>query len=181
MNPKDLICTMTGQQYRAAHLCTAKNDIRYYLNGMHIDAKNHEVVGTNGHIMYVAKIEPGPIMKTLIFESVSVLASTEKIEIFRHDDGNVITVVHGSKGTVQHICELIDGRFPDYRAVIELTKKREPCNIVGMNPVYLANVPKIFYKSNSVKLEMGSPTSAFHFTDSTNENRGLYVVMPTRI
>ena len=181
MNPDDLICTMTGQQYRAAHICVAKKDVRYYLNGMHIDAKNNDVVGTNGHVMYVADIEPGPKMKTLIFESVSILASVEKVEIFDYNEGNILVAVHNTKGIVQHICKIIVDTYPDYKAVMELSGKQQACNVVGMNPVYLANVPKIFPKTNSVKLEMRSPVNSFHFTDAAHENRGLYVVMPTRI
>jgi hypothetical protein len=46
---KNLI--LPSQTLAAARLCQAKNDVRYYLNGVYIN--HNTIVSTNGHVMFV--------------------------------------------------------------------------------------------------------------------------------
>ena len=67
-----------------------KSDIRYYLNGTHIDEKNKEVVATDGHRLAIVKVAPENLPEKNI-KDATVLTRDGK---------------------------WIDGKYPDYRKVM---------------------------------------------------------------
>ena len=114
------IATMTGQAYRAAHAVAAKKDVRPYLNGIHLDPDAGQVVATDGHIMYINDLEPGTEPgPSVIFEPVKVPAGAETVDVNTYDAGHVMVNVFGPRtGPTMHLCKIIDGHYPNYKAVI---------------------------------------------------------------
>lgn len=101
---------------RAALVCAAKNDVRYYLNGIHITPKYIEA--TNGHV--ALRMEHGIRTKKNIIvqfegsvplkaETTELIFSKEPIAIHRNGLERRISIT-GIK--------LVDGRFPDMERVI---------------------------------------------------------------
>lgn len=101
---------------RAALVCAAKNDVRYYLNGLHITPKHIEA--TNGHV--ALRMEHGIRTKKNIIvqfegpvpakaETTELVFNKEAFAIHR-DAFNLRISITGIK--------LVDGLFPDMERVI---------------------------------------------------------------
>ena len=171
---------MTGQQYRAAILCKATNDVRYYLDGLYISSDNNEVVATNGHIMYTADIEAGDTCRNLIFQPAKIPANVHEVKVQEYDDTNVLVVAYSSKGTEQHICKIVDGKYPDYKMITSSTNTDQSCNKIGYDSKYLALLPRIFNKDN-VLIHMPSANVASKVTSVDHDNYGSLILMPVKI
>ena len=78
----NLICTLTGDQYRAACACRASKDVRYYLDSIFISSEHKELVATNGHILYTSPIDDLPDdCKDLIIDTAKIPANVESVTI----------------------------------------------------------------------------------------------------
>ena len=188
MSEKNLIAVMTGQVCRAAAACTSKNDVRYYLNGIHIDGARGKVVGTNGHIMYVGpakEIGDAGVDTKIIIALPTVPLNVETVSVYRDEAGFESTLVRlmfvtGTDKVTYHVAQLIDGRYPDYQTVSGLSKPVPYSGhfVVGYNAEYLSLLPKIFGKQ-VVTLTVPSPHGATHVTCPKAE--GLVVLMPCKV
>ncbi|MBK7765516.1 MAG: DNA polymerase III subunit beta [Sulfuritalea sp.] len=102
----------------------AQQDIRYYLNGLLLVAKGHELrmVATDGHrLAYAAEtltIAPTPIEVILPRKTVLELSR----QLADNDNPLEITLTptqaRFSFGSIELVSKLIDGKFPDYERVI---------------------------------------------------------------
>lgn len=132
---------------RAALEFAATQDIRYYLNGIKIEAtKTHTTyVATDGHRMIavrheaeneqeaemiipvaVAKIASKGVIKTIGGEKVSLTIDKLQYDISTPDGRLIFTP--------------IEGNFPDWRKVVtdfKKPKKRQADKFLCINPVYL--------------------------------------------
>lgn len=101
---------------RAALVCAAKNDVRYYLNGLHITPKYIEA--TNGHV--ALRIEHGIRTKKNIivqFEGpVPVKAETTEL-VFNKEAFAIHRDAFNRRISITGI-RLVDGCFPDMERVI---------------------------------------------------------------
>lgn len=123
---------------KALLICAAKQDIRYYLKGVCVDARaNGDVVlvATDGHRLLaypvaadaIEALAPGEyILPREALEAVKpckagrvTLPITIEIDVARRLE-NKIT------GATSAITPLIDGRFPDWRRVIPKSVSNEP-------------------------------------------------------
>lgn len=107
------------------HFAMAQQDVRYYLNGMLIEAERETVrlVATDGHRLALSEIEGAS--KIQLKQSVIVprKAIQELMRLLADDDqeaelrvgGNFIQV---NTPEMHFTSKLIDGRFPDYQNVI---------------------------------------------------------------
>ena len=86
----------TLNQLKAVLLAAAKNDIRYYLNGVCID--NNKLIGTNGHLLIKFNIEDCNY-KSLIIPRFEVECFIKLMDAKRKDrrvskkDNSFITVL----------------------------------------------------------------------------------------
>ena len=55
-----------ARSFAAALKCAAKNDVRFYLNGVYLDLPKGRIVGTNGHVMFVGKIEAATLPAVIV-------------------------------------------------------------------------------------------------------------------
>lgn len=168
---------------RAALVCAAKNDARYYLCGVHITPKYIE--GTNGHV--ALRMEHGIRTKKNIIvqfegnvpvkaETTEFIFSKEPIAIHRDHHQNRLAIT-GIK--------LLDGRFPDLDRV--MPKKAD----LSVNPVihagYLSYPEKMFGREERfvpVQLRPSGELDAVRikFSEHINSSYGNpeFVVMPCR-
>lgn len=105
----------------------ANQDVRYYLNGLLLDLRNAELrcVATDGHRMAMSETTldtPVKGNRQLIIPRKGV---TELLGLFETSD-DVVSVefstnhIRVRRGDVVFTSKLIDGKFPDYEAVIPL-------------------------------------------------------------
>lgn len=133
-------------ELKAALECVAKDDIRYYLNGLCIDVINEReamIVSTNGHYLFACHADMDDMItdfrgKIIIpTESLKMALKTQAktvpyIVLKRLDDGNC------QLGN-SVIFKPIDGEFPDYKRVIPQSVSGETGQF---NPDYLSVINK---------------------------------------
>lgn len=137
---------------RGAMLCQATNDIREYLNGVAFNGDIGEIVSTNGHLLFVAKVEK---LKGL-FEGVKILQIPQKIPsaiqfiafdyqsnrlLFmeqQHQENRVALMPNG----VVLDCKELDGIYPDYQQVIPDSNEELVIGEKTLNGKYIAKAVK---------------------------------------
>ena len=129
--------TIDHNTIKALLICAAKQDVRYYLKGVLVDARASDVtlVTTDGHRLLaypvavdaIEALAPGQyIIPREALEAVKpckagrhVLPITIEIDV-AHGRENKIT------GATSAVTPLIDGKFPDWRRVLPKTVSNEP-------------------------------------------------------
>ncbi len=140
---------LDAAKLRAVSLFSATKDIRYYLNGVYVEASATEtrVAATDGHVLAVVRsdevngmaacpeislIVPGAV----IASALKLLEKDDKHLSLFLDDGKWTMVANGARLPF----EPIDGKFPDYRRVIPT---KEPEGIAAQfNPELLMRFKK---------------------------------------
>lgn len=161
----------------------AKNDVRYYLNGICF-MPDGRIAATDGHRAMVASKHDNKIKNNVIVSvskspikryAYALLDTKEKIVTY-HDEFDVMVGAG--------ICSEIDGRFPDIDRIIP--KQTAPAEQIGFNAKYLADVEKLAKlfnpKNESVLFELNGNTNAAlaNISAPTGESAKV-IVMPTRI
>jgi len=185
----EIFATVTGQQYRAAFECMAKNDVRYYLNGICI-ATNGDIVATNGHILFHAKHEGEPVESEVIFKPAKIPAAIETVELshMKVNGEDYVQVVGkhpvtSSKSDVIYVCPVVDGRFPNH-VDLYTNKPATELRHIDFDAKYLALLPKIFKSGRSdsgVRIEVSDGTSAALITVPQHPELGSLIMMPMRL
>lgn len=173
----------------------AKNDARYYLNGICF-MPDGRVSATDGHRLFVGGNHDNSIEESII---VSVTKSpTKRYDIAELDTDtgivtyNVTNNYANKDGSIEEIltlvgagiCKVIDGRFPDIDRVIP--RQTAPAEQIGFNAKYLADVEKCAKLFNprfeSVRFELNGNTNAAvaNLSSPTGETAKI-IVMPMRI
>lgn len=188
LNKKDFINAL-----KIAIITAAKKDVRYYLNGVFIEACAGNVVNivsTNGHAITRVTLN-APVVDThsYIIKRDDVERLIKSTTVARDGNPNEITdmiELEYSKGESQGqirtpctvnvrdggnavICELIDGVFPDYRRVIP-TGDGESVKKVGVNNEYISDAMK------ALKIVAHKTRGAVFDFNGAN---GLIVMRPT--
>ena len=159
----------------------AKNDIRYYLNGVMV--RNGEVAATNGHMALIIKSESIKSDGEYIIDHDTlkmILASHKGIK-----GDNSVEVVNGVAITGKNkvFITAIDGKFPDINRVIPQETSGE---IAHFNYEYLLACQKAnceFFESKDVliRLQHNGLAGAKFESEDDNGNKLIGVVMPVRV
>jgi hypothetical protein len=173
---------------KAASITTAKNDIRYYLNGMLIG--DGKLVSTDGHRMTIITPKSKSdldSMKPEIFKILgSVPASAIEAEfVYLNDNSGVILFTNRLMSKLNKVIrfEVIDGIFPKYKRVIP-TGEPKSMSQIGLNLDYVADVKKI-----GSALESQLNAGVFEYYDDSKVCVGLispefdakHIIMMVRI
>jgi DNA polymerase-3 subunit beta len=174
---------------KAALTHAAKDDVRYYLEGVFFDMTSGHVVATDGHRMFVARLaadtwRPGAsfIVPAAIIK-VAVSSAGRKQDMIR-----VAATVTDSGGSVMLDKiggELIDGRFPDWRRVVPA---HTDGTIGHFNPDYLSAAFDAIATATMATVRKGSaPPALLHYNGtmpavvtSLDGASVFCIVMPTR-
>lgn len=147
--------TLDARQVKAAMVMSAKNDIRYYLNGLLIGG--NKIVSTDGHRMMIIDSKEAEFEPTIFSIKGTLPASAINCEfVFIGDDHGVVTCTTGYGGEIDKVVKfaIIDGRFPDYNRVIPNGDCVE-FNEICFNLEYMSDVSKAA-KLLGNKLSIGS-------------------------
>lgn len=177
LNKKDFINAL-----KVAILTAGKKDVRYYLNGVFIEACAGNVVNivsTNGHaISRVTLDAPVVDSHSYIIKRDDVERLIKSTTVARDGNPNEVTAMielEYAKGEVSGsihapdvltvrdggcvtTCELSEGVFPDYRRVIPASDgNNDAVMAIGVNPEYISNAVKalkvITNKAASMNIE----------------------------
>lgn len=138
---------------RAAMFMQAKNDVRFYLNGVLLHSSGY-VVSTNGHCMYKADDEG---LKQLESNVIIAIAGTipTKAEVarihFLDEKEGYITFLDSIGHPLQsrgrpsaahrRFFDVVEGKYPDIDRVIPASEL-QPTESIGVNAEYLGLVGK---------------------------------------
>ena len=182
--------TLKTSVLRAALLCSAKKDIRYYLQGICISINHPEVAmvyGTNGHILFAGQcpIETIEAPEALGFEIIvpgDVIKGLDK----KADVVMLETIDSMPKGYYvlgNSRFQAIDARFPDVSRVIPSRDAFAEIKPSYFKPEYLCTANEslaMFYGHKKDKCyslaQRGDASGVVH----NERNDALVVVMPMR-
>jgi hypothetical protein len=182
--------TLKTSVLRAALLCSAKKDIRYYLQGICISFNHPEIAmvcGTNGHILFAGQcpidvieapeaygfeiIVPGDVIKGL----------DKKAEVVMLETIDAMPKGHYVLGNTRF--QAIDARFPDISRVIPSRDAFSEIKPSYFKPEYLCTANEalaMFYGDKKDKCyslaQRGDASGVVH----NERNDALVVVMPMR-
>ena len=182
--------TLKTSVLRAALLCSAKKDIRYYLQGICISFNHPEIAmvcGTNGHILFAGQcpidvieapeaygfeiIVPGDVIKGL----------DKKTDVVMLETIDAMPKGHYVLGNTRF--QAIDARFPDISRVIPSRDAFSEQKASYFKPEYLCTANEalaMFYGHKKDKCyslaQRGEASGVVH----NGRNDALVVVMPMR-
>ena len=166
---------------KAVSLAAAKNDVRYYLNGVMI--RNGEIAATNGHMALMVKSESiksdgeyiidNDTLKMLLTTHKGIKGDT-RIEVV-----DSVAITGKSKISITPV----DGKFPDINRVIPQEPSGE---IAHFNYEYLlacqkANGEFLDHKYPWIKLQHNGDKGAKFESEDDAGNKLIGVVMPVRM
>ncbi len=172
--------TIKTNELKALLLCSAKNDHRYYLNGVHFESTPGGIIAasTDGHRLLCINLPDQQaegvkalIPRTLIEAAIKTKAPTIDITI----DGHNVTL--SSMG--QNVSgSITDGVFPDFRRVI-------PEKVSGLqgnefNNEYLVDFDKIGKLVNGGKASVLQNDVGFSALVHFDNENVIGVIMPLR-
>ena len=166
---------------KVVSLAAAKNDVRYYLNGVMV--RNGEVAATNGHMLLLIKSDDIKSDGEYIIDNDTfkmILTAHKGIKGYTHI-WVVDSVAITGKSKI-HITP-VDGKFPDINRVIP----KEPSGeIAHFNAEYLlacqkANGEFLGGKYHWVKLQHNGQAGSKFESEDEDGNKLIGVVMPVRI
>lgn len=161
----------------------AKQDVRYYLNGICF-MPDGRVAATDGHRAMIASKHENKIKSNVI---VSISKSPTKNYSYAVIDTMAKIVTYHNNFDVlvgAGICSEVDGNYPDIDRVIP--KQTAPAEQIGFNAKYLADVEKLAKlfnpKFEAVLFELNGNTSAAvaNISAPTGETAKV-IVIPMRI
>lgn len=190
--------TLPAALLRAASHFQAKDDIRYYLNGILIDPAGY-IVATNGHIMIRCECEEAKqISKQTIVQikgKIPAKAHEAHLLFYAEEEGVISYSAKGYKQPkavvdARHFFKVIDGKYPDVDRVIPKTDL-EPVDKISFNGAYAGLVGKaaaeLKYKSSDIHCQQITPqfrgqnTAICFDVSSADHPNCLAIVMPARI
>ena len=194
--------TFSLTQLRAALLCAAKQDIRYYLNGVLIESNGGttRIVGTNGHYLLATDYRHGNseafIMPRDVCEMVCKIKSPVDfgtIEIETEDkavfNAATLTKVTG----VVHVLDThigfrsLEGLFPDYtRVITPWVGTHDQMIAAQFNPEYygkFATIAKLFGSKidQFVLWQRGDDAALISFQTLPEKINATGVLMPMSV
>lgn len=161
----------------------AKQDVRYYLNGICF-MPDGRVAATDGHRAMIASKHENKIKSNVI---VSISKSPTKNYSYAVIDTRAKIVTYHNNFDVlvgAGICSEVDGKFPDIDRVIP--KQTAPAEKIGFNAKYLSDVEKLAKlfspKYESVLFELnGNINAAVANISAPTGETAKVIVMPMRI
>lgn len=175
---------------RAALMCAAKKDIRYYLQGVCVSINHPEVAmvyGTNGHILFAGQ-SPIEILEAPDSLGFDIIIPSDAIKAMDKKADCVIleTIEGGAKGYYvlgNSRFQAIDARFPDVSRVVPSRDAFPEQKISYFRPEYLQTANEalaMFYGHKKDKCysltQRGDASGVVH----NERNDALVVVMPMR-
>ena len=182
--------TLKTSVLRAALICAAKKDLRYYLQGVCISINGPDVAmiyGTDGHILFagqcpiVCHVAPENYGFEIIIPSDTIKAIDKKVEFV-----DLMTIEGGEMGYYllgNARFQAIDARYPDISRVVPARDAFSELKISYFDPELIVKGNEalaMYYGDKKGKVfplsQRGDYSGAIH----NNQNDAVVVVMPMR-
>jgi len=175
---------INSKQLRAAKVCQAKDDIRYYLNGIHI--YKNKIEATNGHIA-VQMTMKNRIRRDLILNIQGPIPKSAEESIFVFGKDNFVKHYDSFGSLIKiSVVDVIDGKFPNIEKVMPTNFKKVAT--IGVNTGYFGLFSKMFDQNfgEVARLKFTGDNGAMLLTSDSqliNEDYGnpKFIVMSARI
>jgi DNA polymerase-3 subunit beta len=168
------IATLHPKTIATAYLFQAHKDVRYYLNGIHLEAAKDGIIATatDGQRLIIVSDTNATLETDMIisFDSGFVTKCKNRkadlVTITQDGDTVLATVTSETDSDFMHIskAEIIDGRFPDWRAVAPAALPDTAQDPGAFNSIYLAsfcNAAKLLHdKYPTVRVYSNGPNHA---------------------
>lgn len=176
--------TIESKVLKAANLFVAKGDIRYYLNGIHLN-KRGAVEATDGHTGFTVKDETLiNIEKSIIIRihgTIPAKAGMAYIEVVDKDKG----MITFENNEVILAFSIIDGKFPDMARVTPKTSEEEAVKEIGINSDYVVRIQKaakiIDKNYKGMRLQFHGPNKTIKVVVRSFDCECLILTMPMRL
>lgn len=133
--------TIDARFIRAAQNATAKNDVRYYLNGFHLRTDG-TIEATDGHILYQGKYtDHCELTEPMVITIDGKIPASADTVTFNFEEGARQGQCRTNKGKLFAV-DLIDGKFPDCDRVIP-GERAIYTNGLAMDPAQLIRIGQI--------------------------------------
>lgn len=157
----------------------AKNEVRYYLKGVHMELYPNEIilVATDGHRMAHLRMDAfdGPVDRTDLLITAECVKGITSMKPGKNAD-----ITLGDSGVqlggMSLTWEKIDGTFPDWRRVQSTDKSKFADSVVGVNMQYVEQASKAAlhitnkkYKGATIKL-----------VSEIGVDHGMHIDVPSR-
>lgn len=164
---------------KAVMLTAAKNDVRYYINGVMV--RNGEMAATNGHMALIIKSDGIKSDGEYIIDNHTLKMIVNSYKIVTGD--TPVEVKYGTTGIGRISITPVDGKFLDVNRVIPQEPSGE---IAHFNAEYLlacqkANEEFLGRKNVYIKLQHNGQAGAKFDSEDEGGNKLIGVVMPVRI
>ena len=190
--PKTVI-QLDHSALKAACRIMAKNDIRYYLNGVYVEALPTETIlaATDGHRLLVLRKEvpndvaqavtliiPGEVAQRIVAGS---LKAVRQISLTQVDEEKWLVPL--LKWDIEVAFRSVEGIFPNWRAVVPKATSGEAANL---KPQYLTDFEKaaqdmygsLKHHTSSIEVRHNGRGGALVFPSSSSGQEFIRVVMP---
>lgn len=182
---------------RAHQLTRAKNEIRYYLNGIHFIG--NKIQSTNGHVcletehslveapdagVILAMSAPpaGRIYTAVIDTDAGIVywldVAADKVKDLSEIDHKKARV---AVGTV----DVIEAKYPDIARVMSTANKPKSVDVIGIATEYLNLIPKVAKKLGVkmpfAKFEFNGTAEPMKVTIKTADGDATLIIMPARV
>ena len=175
---------INSQQLRAAMVCQGKNDVRYYLNGVHI--KGNRIESTNGHVAVVMTMK-NRVRGDWILKIKGKIPKTSSISRFEFSKNESIVKHYDALGSLLsvHPVDVIEGSFPDLDKITN--RDIVPAPYASFNAIYIAMLNEMFDSKHGCNVAIftnapGGLLKVKPIGPNIKKEYGnpLYVVMPVR-
>jgi len=173
--------TISPDLLKAAVLFTSKEETRYYLKGVSIQATpaTIKVAATDGHRLFVARENQEENTETfsIIIPSETIATATKGVK-YCHLELSKISETQWRLGDT--IFTPIDGTFPEYSRIVPTSVSGETAQY---NPEYIAGLGKankLLGGSNTATIGYNGDKPALVTGDGYKAHNALAVLMPMR-
>jgi DNA polymerase III sliding clamp (beta) subunit (PCNA family) len=140
--------TIDIKTLKALMLFAGKSDIRFYLNGLHIEqsATGTVAVATNGHVIAIARIDSdcyAPATMIVHRQYIDAIKTKYAVTFTQNDAATVSIQTADGKITMP----LVDGRFPDWRRVVSAKQTGEQAYFHPDNAALVERAGQIISKT----------------------------------
>lgn len=193
--PATLQADVSAEVFRRVHGFAAEQDIRYYLNGVHLvpgRTKQQAVrmEGTNGHLLYCEEDKSGVVQAELIVSigkrGRPLLRGSNRIKVYS-DNAVHITDQSGAVLYIEPTGGVIDGKFPVIDHLVGVPTDWHEGLVAPVNTGYLLQALSIpgYVRFFSRRDKEGAPdmkSSVMFVMDGGTANGGkaFGLIMPIR-
>lgn len=177
-----------ADDFRAAMLCSARNDVRYYLVSICL-CNSYEkpmIVATNGHVLLTID---EPKVADLVAQGEHIIIAPFKIDkschfinIEKQGDELIASLLDKSYGVIdKRFLKIIDACYPDISVTLNSVNGMSHLEQgkISIAPKYLEKASMVF-RSEPIILSFKGTDSAIKITSTTLPNYKM-LVMPVRL